>query len=81
MGRHRRLAEPRDGDSEQTADLTTALLAVLLGEEVVQEGVTVPPGTTTPYLYRRTYTPDGHTTYCMVRVHDLPTYGFPPPDP
>ncbi|MET8623778.1 hypothetical protein ABZW30_08475 [Kitasatospora sp. NPDC004669] len=63
---------------EQSAGLDTALLAVLLGEEFAVEEMTVSTGTTAPYLYRRTYTPDGLTTYCMVRIADLHTYGFPP---
>ncbi|MDH6107954.1 hypothetical protein [Kitasatospora sp. MAP12-44] len=80
MGRHRRPADP-PSDVEKTAELGIALLAIAVGKEIAVEGVTVPPGTTTPYLYRRTYRPDGLTTYCMVRIADLPTYGFPPPDP
>ncbi|WP_033822968.1 hypothetical protein, partial [Kitasatospora sp. MBT63] len=68
MGRHRRPADP----SQDTEELDTALLAVLLGEPITVEGVTVAPSGATPYLYRRTYQPDGTSTYCTVRIADLP---------
>ncbi|GAA1219010.1 hypothetical protein GCM10009665_06290 [Kitasatospora nipponensis] len=64
---------------EKGADLV--LRAILTGEAIVVEGVTVPPGSDTAFLYRRTYTPNGLTLYCLVRLDALPDYGFPPPDP
>ncbi|MFJ8628568.1 hypothetical protein ACIRD3_37795 [Kitasatospora sp. NPDC093550] len=77
MGRHRRPADP----GEDTEELDAALLAVVLGEPITVDGVATAPGSTTSYLYRRTHHPDGTSTYCTVRIADLPTYGFPPPDP